>query len=129
MHVLDGWQTKEVGGLQFSAPLEPSPAESKRLSADRDGLEHSSYGVRITKGIVVAIHSFAHPPSCKQLQLILQTLEATEGAIENCSLDRSGLRDNRKLCTHTKGGGGVYRKTLHPHLSLVVVVQVEKIQP
>ena len=90
MHVLDGWQTKGVGGVQCSAPLEPSPAESKRLSADREGLEPSSYGVGIAKCIVVAMHSFAYPPSCKQLQLMLQTLQASEGAIENYSIDRCG---------------------------------------
>ena len=90
MHVLDGWQTKGVGGVQCSAPLEPSPAESKCLSAYRGGLEPSSYGAWIEKGIVVAMHSFAHPPSCNQLQLMLQTLQATEGAIKNCSIDRSG---------------------------------------
>ena len=76
--------------MQCSAPLEPSPAESKRLSADREGLEPSSYGMWIAKGIVVAMHSFVHPPSCKQLQLMLQTLQATEGAIENYSIDHSG---------------------------------------
>ena len=90
MHVLDGWQTGGVGGLQCSAPLEPSPAESKRLSADREGLEPSSYGVWIAKGIVVAMHLFAHPPSYKQLQLTPQTLQATVGAIENYSINRSG---------------------------------------
>ena len=89
MRVLDGCQTKGVGGVLCSAPLEPSPAESKHLSADREGLEPSSYGVWIAKGVVVAIHSFAHPPSCKQLQLMLQTLQATEGAIENYSIDCS----------------------------------------
>ena len=81
---------KGVGGAQCCAPLEPSPAESKCLSADRESLELSPYGVWIAKGIVVAIHSFAHPPSFKQLQLTLHMLQATEGAIENCSLNRSG---------------------------------------
>ena len=76
--------------MQCSAPLEPSPAESKCLSADREGLEPSSYSVWIAKGIVVATHSFAHPPSFKQLQHMLQTLQATEWAIENYSIDRSG---------------------------------------
>ena len=65
MHVLDGWQTKGVGRVQRSAHLEPSPTESKCLSDDRKGLEPSSYGVWIAKGIVVAMHLFAHPPSCK----------------------------------------------------------------
>ena len=74
MHVLDGWQTKGVGGVQCSAPLGPSPAESKRLLADREGLEPSTYVVWIEKGIVVSMHLFAHPPLCKQLQLMLQTL-------------------------------------------------------
>ena len=118
-----------MGGVQCSAPLEPLPAESKYLSANREGLEPSSYGVWIAKGIVVAMHSFAYPPSCKQLQHMLQTLQATEGVIENCSIDCSGERVNRKLCTHSNSGEGVYRKTLHLHLSLVVVVQAEKIQP
>ena len=90
MHVLDGWQTKGVGRVQCSAPLEPSPAGSKRLSADREGLEPSSYGVWIAKGIVVAMHSFAHPPSCRQFQLMLQMLQANEGEIENYSIDCSG---------------------------------------
>ena len=81
---------KGVGGVQYSAPLEPSPAESKRLSADREGLEPSSCGVWIAKGIVVAMHWFAHPPSYRQLKLMLQTLQATEGEIENRSIDRSG---------------------------------------
>ena len=76
--------------MQCSAPLEPSPAERKRLSANREGLEPSSYGVWIVKGIVVAMHLFAHPPSCEQLQLMLQTLQVTEGAIEHCSIDCSG---------------------------------------
>ena len=76
--------------MQCFAPLEPSPAESKHLSADREGLEPSSYGVWIAEGIVVSMHSFAHPPSCKQLHLMLQTLQATEGAIEYYSIDHSG---------------------------------------
>ena len=79
-----------MGGVKCSAPLKPLPAESKRLSADREGLEPNFYGVWIENGIVVAMLSFAHPPSCKQLQLMLQTLKATEGAIENCSIDHSG---------------------------------------
>ena len=70
--------------------LEPSPAESKCLSADRESLELSPYGVWIAKGIVVAVHSFADPPSCKQVQLTLHTVQATVGAIEYCSLDCSG---------------------------------------
>ena len=74
MHVLDGLQKKGVGGVQCSAPLEPSPAESKCQAADREGLEPSSYGVWIAKGIVVAMHSFAHLPLCRQLQLMLQML-------------------------------------------------------
>ena len=81
---------KGVGGVQFSAPLERSPTESKHLSADREGLEPSSYGVWIAEGIVVAMHSFAHPPACKQLQLMLQTLQDTEGAIKYYSIDCSG---------------------------------------
>ena len=79
-----------MGGVACSALLEPSPAGSKRLSADRESLELGPYGVWIARGIVVAMPSFAYPPSCKQLQLMLQTLQATEGAIENCSLDCSG---------------------------------------
>ena len=74
---------KGVGGAQCSAPLEPSPTESKRLSADRQRQEPCSDSVWIGNSIVVAMHSFSHPPSCKQLQLMLQTLQATEGAIEN----------------------------------------------
>ena len=57
---------------------------------DRESLELSPYGVQIAKGIVVAIHLCAHPPSFKQLQLMLRTLQATEGAIENYSMDRTG---------------------------------------
>ena len=34
-----------VGGVKFSAPLEPLPEESKRLLANREGLEPSSDGV------------------------------------------------------------------------------------
>ena len=81
---------KGVGGAQCSAPLEPSPAESKCFSADRESLELSPYGVWIANGIVVAIHSFAYPPPYKQLQLTLHTLQATEGVIEKCSLDCRG---------------------------------------
>ena len=90
MHVLDGWQTKGVGGVQFSAPLEPSPAESKCPAVDRKGLEPSSYGVWIAKGIVVAIHSFAHPPSCKLLELMFHMLQSIVRAIDICVPDQSG---------------------------------------
>ena len=53
---------KGVGGLQYSAPLEPSPAGSKQLSADRKSLELSFYGVKLLQGIVVATHSFTDSP-------------------------------------------------------------------
>ena len=79
-----------MGGVKCSAPLEPSPTESICLWAGRESLRLSSYGEQIAKGIVVATLSFALPPLCKQLQLMLHTLQATEGAIKNYSLDRSG---------------------------------------
>ena len=60
-HILDEWQIKGVGGVQCSAPLEPSPGESRRLLDDRESLELSAYGVWIAKGIVVAVHSISTP--------------------------------------------------------------------
>ena len=90
-----------VDGVKCSARLEPSPAESKCLWADRESLRLSSYGEQIATGVVVATLSFAHPPSCKQLQLMLHKLQATEGAIKNYSnvyRVNSGLYTFKSVC-------------------------------
>ena len=66
-HILDEWQIKGVGGVQCSAPLEPSPGESRRLLDDRECLELSPYRVSIAKGIVllyISLHCHLHSSSC-----------------------------------------------------------------
>ena len=59
-----------MGGVRSFTPLEPSPAESKCLRADRESLGLSSYVVQIAKGVVVAMLLFAHPSFGRQLKLM-----------------------------------------------------------